>query len=208
MAQDGNPQEENGSKEHTSGATMKERPQNPLKTASLVSRMLFMWPYPLLKLGMTRPPLEELDLPAICDVDTSSANRLYFERIWEEEQRLHPNNPSLHRVILKDFFKSIWFVQPLYMMAAAAKVAQAVSLGLLIQSFEDGTDGIIWASVIVCAGLIILFEHHHVFFITWRKGYVLLQASIYNRLFSFLFVLGRSNLSVFSFIIECKYELP
>eukprot|EP00977_Amphora_coffeiformis_P028944 scaffold37996_cov191-Amphora_coffeaeformis.AAC.2 len=37
---------------------------------------------------------------------------------------------------------------------------------------EDETDdsGFVWATVIVVCALVILFEHHHVFFYTWRHG--------------------------------------
>jgi hypothetical protein len=41
-----------------------ERPSNPWEHASFFSKLLFIWPYPLLQLGMTRP-LEPQDLPEI-----------------------------------------------------------------------------------------------------------------------------------------------
>ena len=89
-------------------------------------------------------------------------------------------NPSLHRAILRDFFSSTWFVQPLILAATAAKVVQAVALGLLIESFEDedAGQGYLWAGMLVLCGLVILFEHHHVFFFTWHKGMQLRIASV------------------------------
>ena len=91
--------------------------------------------------------------------------------------------------MLKDFFRSIWYVQPLLGAAAAAKIVQAVALGHLIESFEttntgNDDDGWLWAGLLVACGVIILFEHHHVFFVTWRKGMQLrisCVASIYAK---------------------------
>ncbi len=161
------------------------RAPNMLEKASFISRMLFRWPYPLLQLGLQRP-LEEKDLPEIMQVDSSKYNCNNFERLWKSEQERHPENPSLHRAFLKDFFGSLWYIQPFMCLGATAKIVQAIVLGLLIESFEVGnaSDGYKWASVLVVCGVIILFEHHHVFFITWRKGMQLrisCVASIYAK---------------------------
>lgn len=116
-------------------------------------------------------PLEESDLGEVLEVDSSVYNRDYFNRMWENELKKHPKKPSLHRAILRDFLVSIWYVQPMIMLACSARVAQAVVLGLLIDSFEGQNDnGYLWAAIIVGCGVIILFEHHHVFYMTWRKG--------------------------------------
>jgi ATP-binding cassette subfamily C (CFTR/MRP) protein 4 len=158
-------------------------PPNMMSNASWLSRLIFYWPYPLLKKGL-EGPLSAGMLPEILKADTSKYNREYFINLWEKEkdrcriaqsqnqsQKQHPK-PSLHRAMLIDFFKSIWYVQPLMLAAAVAKIVQAVFLGHLIESFENprGSNGYIFAGVIVICGLVILFEHHHVFFITWRKG--------------------------------------
>jgi ATP-binding cassette subfamily C (CFTR/MRP) protein 4 len=153
-----------------STTTEVSRPVNLLEQASFFSRMFFFWPYPLLKLGLKRP-LEEEDLPDILKADSSNRNKNRFDQIWDEEKRQNPKEPSLHRAIIKDFLKSIWFVQPIMMLAMTAKIIQALALGLLIESFETGSrDGYKWAGVLVGTGLVILFQHHHIFFITWRKG--------------------------------------
>lgn len=163
---------------HVEPENRAKRPKSPLEKASFISKLLFMWPYPLLKVGMTRP-LEESDLPEVMEIDSSAANRRYFENLWEEEKRKHPNNPMLQRAILKDYFSSLWYVQPLYMIGAVAKVSQAVALGLLIEAFQKGkSTGWLWASVIVAGGAAFLIEHHHSFFITWRKGMRLRIAAI------------------------------
>jgi ATP-binding cassette subfamily C (CFTR/MRP) protein 4 len=160
-----------GSSQSESEVDVEERPPNPLLHASFLSKMFFTWPYPILKLGLARP-LEEKDLANVAEVDSSLYNLRHFNRIWAEEQRIRPENPSLARALLKDFHHSTWhYVQPLLFMGYTARVIQAVVLGKLIESFEGGNDlGYRWAGIIVVCGVIILFQCHHPFQITWRKG--------------------------------------
>jgi ATP-binding cassette subfamily C (CFTR/MRP) protein 4 len=177
--------------EETEGQTRAERPANMLANASWWSRLVFYWPYPLLKLGLERP-LVETDVPDILRIDSSRYNREYISDLWDREQerclqlKNHRNNssssnnntdgkselvpddlqsqrherPSLHRAILMDFFRSIWYIQPVMCITAVAKIVQAIFLGSLIESFDDGAEnGYTYASVIVFCGVIILFEH-------------------------------------------------
>jgi ATP-binding cassette subfamily C (CFTR/MRP) protein 4 len=173
---DSKPQEEE--------ANAPQRTPNMMASASKLSRLFFYWPYPLLKLGLQRP-LEDADLPEILEPDTSKYNRHYLQQLWEEEKKRNPIKPSLHRAMLVNFFQSIWYVQPFLAAAHAAKIVQAVVLGNLIETFETGDDrGYLWASLLVVCGVVILFEHHHVFFVTWRKGMQLrisCVASIYDK---------------------------
>lgn len=165
--------------------TKPERPVNAYHTAPWWSQLFFSWPYPLLQIGMQRP-LEDADLYDVLEEDSSLYNRDYFLRLWQAEQERAqsarpPQRPSLHRALGRDFFTSIWYVQPMMMIGAAAKVVQAVMLGHLIQSFvnPDGSrKGYLWAGMVVLTGLFVLFEHHHVFFFTWRKGMQMRIASI------------------------------
>ena len=160
---------ENEEEEQNQNREEPKHPDNMLATASWWSRFVFLWPFPLLKLGMERP-LVETDIPNILDVDSSRYNREYLATLWKREQErclaLQKNKktkfekPSLHRAILVDFFRSIWYIQPIMALAAAAKIIQAVFLGNLIESFESGTEfGYIYAGVIVACGLVVLFEH-------------------------------------------------
>ena len=167
-------------------------PPNMMINAPWWSRLIFYWPYPLLKKGLEGPLIDK-DIPEIEQTDNSKYNREYLDLLWKKEkercnqknnaniiktQRQHQQQhrttvqPSLHRAMLIDYFRSIWFVQPLMLAAATAKIVQAVFLGKLIESFETSDDGngYMYAGVIVICGLVVLFEHHHVFFITWRKG--------------------------------------
>ena len=158
------------------------RPDNAMVSAPWWSRVFFYWPYPLLKLGMERP-LVDMDIPEILPVDTSRFNREYLSKLWERERERcsRKNNlqignttpgaetepsssnyeqPSLHRAILRDYFRSIWYIQPFIGIGCTAKIVQAVYLGSLIESFEHGAkNGYIYATVIVCCGIVILFEH-------------------------------------------------
>lgn len=166
------------------------RPANPLLEASSYSKLMFSWPFPLLKLGMERP-IEDADLAEIPPEEGSAANLSMMEQLWKREveraerqakKRQHKNGggadmprPSLHRAIFLDFVSSMWIVQILMGLSYAAKLVQALMLGLLLETFES-TDlekknqGYMWAAILVICGAVILFEHHHVFFITWRKG--------------------------------------
>jgi len=161
------------------------RPDNPYINASILSKLFFTWPYPLLKEGMLHP-IEEKDLPSIMTEEESSHNRVRFEQLWQDEidrvealkKKLPENSkkraslrPSLHRALTVDFFRNTWLVQPLMFASSAARIGMSVALGYLIQSFIDKTsDGYMWAGVLVACNTVVLFEHHHVFFITWRAG--------------------------------------
>jgi ATP-binding cassette, subfamily C (CFTR/MRP), member 4 len=144
------------------------RPPNAFGTASFLSKLLFTWPYPLLQLGM-RKTLQDSDLPESLPADSSAYALPYFTRLWQREQQRE--RPSLRRAIAMDFWSSVWYAQPLMAAGAAAKVTQAVALGQLIKFFQGEQEkGYQWATILVGCGIVILFEHHHLFFFTWRKG--------------------------------------
>jgi ATP-binding cassette subfamily C (CFTR/MRP) protein 4 len=78
------------------------------------------------------------------------------------------------------------------LIGAIARIGQAVVVGELIQYFSShatsntssSKEGFIWAAILVLCGLVTVFEHHHVFFITWRKGLqlkVAMVAAIYAK---------------------------
>ena len=143
----------------------------------------------------TKQIIQESDLPDVLPNDSSEVNLSAFQSLWNEEKaraakvmeryelesKTQRNgdcikipasaHPSLRRALVRDFLKTLWFVQPIMGLAAMCKIAQAVALGYLLQSFEeeDG-DGYLWAGVMVATGSVVLMEHHHVFFWTWRRG--------------------------------------
>ena len=129
--------------------------------------------------------------------DSAKAN--YFASLQSQstttrKKKRMPKNckPSLHRAIIKDFLSTMWYVQPFMLLSSTAKLVQALALGYLLQSFEtpsstsdtststattstnslstENKEGYLWATILVLSGLIVLLEHHHVFFWTWRKG--------------------------------------
>lgn len=174
-----------------------EHPPNSYASASLLSKLLFLWPYNLLKVGKNKI-INENDLEEILHSERSDINLSWIENMWKEATKNHSNklkkanpnpnpNPTLHRVILIDFIKSLWYVQLINAFGLAARIGQAVSLGHLIQYFSDRekneantttTNGYFWALSLVLCGIVTLIEHHHVFFRTWRKGMQIRTAAI------------------------------
>ena len=73
-----------------------------MASASWWSRLLFYWPYPLLKLGLERP-LEDQDLPEILEKDTSQYNRKHFEEIWLHETKTTPHQSIITSCHVKRF---------------------------------------------------------------------------------------------------------
>ena len=175
--------------------TAAERPVHPFVEATPLSKLLFIWPYALM--NKTHPDgtkhiIEESDLPDVLPDDSSKVNLTAFQNMWNEEKARAAKvmehyevqskskkgmkvpsaaYPSLRRALVRDFLKTLWFVQPIMGLAAVCKMAQAVALGYLLQSFEENNgSGYLWAGVMVGTGFIVLMEHHHVFFWTWRRG--------------------------------------
>jgi len=193
-----------------------ERQANPYKTASFLSKLLFKWPYKLMKVGMERP-IEESDLPNIMQQDSSSHNLQTFEKLWQDEirrvetlrQKLPNNspkrnkiNPNLHRALAIDFLKSTWIIQPMMFASSTARIVMSVALGNLTQSFIDKSkEGYMWAGILIACNLIVLLEHHHVFYITWKKGMNLRissVAAIFSKSLRLKSVGGGSNSSISS----------
>lgn len=161
------------------------RPQNNFEHSGWISKLFFTWPQDLLAKGILET-IEEKDLPSLMKSESSDERRVAFEKLWKEEiqriedlkEKLPPNSqeraklrPKLYRALIKDFFKRTWIVQPLMALSSAARIAMSLALGYLIQSFIDKSkDGYYWAAILVFCNAIVLFEHHHVFFITWRYG--------------------------------------
>jgi len=158
-----------------------ERPPNPLKDATLASTLLFDWAWPLLKLGSARP-LEEADLPQVHPHDSSAYNRSYIDRIWKQCQQ---ERKSLARGLLQDFFQTTIKCQFLLAMNSAARIGQAVALGLLMEQFSSSpslstegdnnystnkNNGYIWSGVMVFCGLIAFLTKQRLYFEMHRKG--------------------------------------
>mmetsp|Transcript_18358 Transcript_18358/g.26582 ORF Transcript_18358/g.26582 Transcript_18358/m.26582 type:complete len:1406 (-) Transcript_18358:280-4497(-) len=169
--------------EEISTNTTPDRSPNPFQNASFFSRLVFNWPYPLMKLGMKRT-ITDSDLSELMVEDSSPHNLSAFSRIWNDElarverinskkKRKKKIRPNLHRAIVVDYLKKLWFIQPMFAAGGAAMVGQVLVLGKLIEYFDTGTankNGYVLASYMALCGLVILLEHHHAFFFNWREG--------------------------------------
>jgi ATP-binding cassette subfamily C (CFTR/MRP) protein 4 len=170
------------------------RPSNPLTDASLISKLTFRWAYaPLLKVGNERP-LEESDLPELQEEDTSYYQRQHVEKLWKQTKDKHHSANSLERALLRDYFQSTWLAQILLVIQMASRIGQAIALGYLLQTFEDGgietnssllSSGFFWVFILIACGLVSFPAKQLQFFETYRKGMrirVGLVAAIYAKI--------------------------
>ena len=146
------------------------RKPNPYTKASFISKILVLWPWPLLKLGVERP-LEEEDLPQISIEQSASFNRVRFEKLWQNEVKRvegiiqSSNNalrPSLHRALAVDFFKSTWPFQILFFVCLMAKIGMGIAIGNLTQALVEKkrNDLLTWAGLYVMCNFVAMLEVH------------------------------------------------
>jgi ATP-binding cassette, subfamily C (CFTR/MRP), member 4 len=180
-----------------------QRPPNPLKDASLWSRLTFAWAYdPLLAVGSKRP-LEEVDLPELDLVDTSQYQLRRLEQLWQQQEK----PTSLGRALLRDYFRSTWLAQVLLVIQMVSRIGQAIALGYLLQTFDEKTNnnddnndsnivvtsGFFWAAVLIVCGALSFPAKQLQFFETYRKGMqtrVGLVAAIYAKTLRLPFAVG------------------
>ena len=157
-----------------------EHPPNPLKYASLYSQLTFSWPLPLIRKGVAKE-IQEIDIPEIMPDEDSDRNRCRIEAAWNEEKELaqkHGRVPSLHRALLKLFFRTLWYVQPAIAMTSASRIGQAVVLGVLMDFFEGKIEnqsqweGYTLVLLLLFCASVPLLTHHQTYFRAWRMGYV------------------------------------
>jgi hypothetical protein len=167
-----------GMGESTERSELYERPPNPLSCASLYSQLTFSWPLPLIRKGVAKEIAEE-NIPEIMPEEDSDRNRRRFEEVWNEELRIsveQGRSPSLHRALLKLYYRTLWYVQPAIAMTSMARIGQALALGQLIEFFSgDCATHVKWegytkALVLIACTLVPLVTHHQAYFRTWRMG--------------------------------------
>ncbi len=115
------------------------RPPNTFQGASILSRLLFLWPYDLIQRGQRlHRPITEMDLPQVLKEDSSSYNLCIIERLWDHEQKhcasSNKKRPSLHRALFCHYISTMWDTQVLAAVVCGAQVCQAIALGYFIQS--------------------------------------------------------------------------
>ncbi|GMI05755.1 hypothetical protein TrLO_g10639 [Triparma laevis f. longispina] len=165
----------------------KNRPPNALENATFFERIFWSWPYPLLKIGESRP-LTPFDLPAVSDHDSSSTLLCLLTRLWSSELLRSPSTPSLKRALVIDYFNKTKFIQLVLVLESGIHIFQALSLGKLIIHFQNPQSpphtGYLWATCITLSSLYVLFAHHIYFFATWRLSMQYKNAAIamiYNK---------------------------
>ena len=184
------------------------RPSNPLDNATFLSRCSFSYAFPLLKLGKERP-IEECDLPALDELETSTYNRHLIENIWDEEAKranssLSKRKKNLARAVFWYYLKSTWMAEILMMANISARIGQAIVLGLLMEQFgryeynhqepQEQSDikidvlnvrkSYLYAALLTLCGLIAFPSKQQQFFQTYRKGVQLrlgFVAAIYSK---------------------------
>mmetsp|Transcript_24065 Transcript_24065/g.35609 ORF Transcript_24065/g.35609 Transcript_24065/m.35609 type:complete len:1317 (+) Transcript_24065:167-4117(+) len=163
-----------------------ERPPNPLLEASCISQLTFSWPLALIKKGAEKT-LEENDIPDLLDSEDSTRCRSLIEREWREEVVLalkSTRRPSLHRALLRLYHRKLWFIQPAIMITSASRICQALTLGKLIEFFEDDNEmqaykiGYLWAFILIACAAVPLVSHHQGYFRAWRMGMQLRIGSV------------------------------
>jgi hypothetical protein len=154
------------------------RPPNPLAGASFWAQLTFTWPRELILKG-NREVIKEKDIPEILIEEDSDRNRHRLEQVWHEEIGLASRagrNPSLHRALLRLYFRTLWYVQPSIAITSTSRIGQALALGRLIEYFESESssqsesNGYIWAAVLIACTAVPLVSHHQTYFRAWRMG--------------------------------------
>jgi hypothetical protein len=154
------------------------RPPNPLAGASFWAQLTFTWPRELILKG-NREVIEEKDIPEILIEEDSYRNQRRLEEVWQEELELASRarrSPSLHRALLRLYFRTLWYVQPGIAITSASRIGQALALGGLIEYFEsddnsrDEGNGYTWAAVLIACTAVPLVSHHQTYFRAWRMG--------------------------------------
>ena len=172
--------QEASTESHTAVMTVShERPPNPLEGASFLSQLTFSWPLPIIRLGVARA-IEENDIPEILADEDSDRNRRRFEEVWKEEQEIAARKgqtPSLHRALLRLYFRTLWYIQPGIAITSIARIGQALALGRLIDHFggdlqdhQHESEGYIWAVALITCATVPLVAHHQTYFRAWRMG--------------------------------------
>lgn len=165
-----------------------ERPRNPLEGASLFSRIFFLWAYPLVKLGNERP-LEDSDLNALSNVDTSDFQRNHLETIWQKERQTR-KRPLLARALFRDYWNRTRRARWILLVNMSSRLVQSIALGRVLRILDstevmDPLEGYGWGALLVACGLLAFPTKQQQFFETYRIGLQLrtcLVASIYSKI--------------------------
>ncbi|KAG4078913.1 hypothetical protein HA402_007640 [Bradysia odoriphaga] len=143
----------------------KSRQPNPLSAASFISKCVFWWLNPILKIGRSRE-IEDGDVYAVPNCLRSDQNTRRLEKVWRLESQ--KENPSFKRAILKTYGVEIFTTEIVYSIGETlARAAQALFLGGFVDHFahndstESNSADAYWhATGIVVSLLYINFTFH------------------------------------------------
>lgn len=164
--------------------------KNPYDTASLLSRLFFLWPNDLIKAGATKA-LSQEDLPPICEGDVSSSLNERLMSEWKREVATK-SKPSLLWAMMRTFSKHQVWLGLILTVESGVKIVQAILLGYLVRIFASAGDsnfdflnnGYVISGLITICGIIVGLLHHQYFFISWHFGIkmqVALTTVIYDK---------------------------
>ncbi|XP_071552963.1 ATP-binding cassette sub-family C member 4-like isoform X4 [Panulirus ornatus] len=158
--------------------TRKIRLPNPRDTAGCLSKMIFWWILPLMRLGNKRS-LEVSDLYHVQEQDASQGLGNKLQKNWDEEvewSRAKGKKASYVKALIRCFG---WEYACVGTLAAfeecVLRIGQPLCLGNLIRYFsgEEGytnMDGWLYSTGLVMGSLLYIFSHHPFFWGTQHIG--------------------------------------
>ncbi|XP_066976379.1 ATP-binding cassette sub-family C member 4-like isoform X2 [Macrobrachium rosenbergii] len=165
--------------------TKKDRPPNPRDTAGSISKMVFWWVIPLMRLGYSRP-LSADDLYRVQKRDASQLLGDKLQKCWDEEvlkSKEKGKKASYVKALARCFG---WEYGRVGLLAAfeecVLRIGQPLCLGGLIRYFngEKGyteLHGWLYCTGVVMGSLLYIFSHHPFFFGTQHSGMQIRVAS-------------------------------
>lgn len=145
----------------------KNKPVNPLYTASRINKMCFWWIKDLYKIGMTRTITEE-DVYQTIDHHESDRIANKFTKIWNDE--LNKKDPSTLRLFYKAYGPPVIAIGLLFsILETILRCAQPLLLGELLTNFSDENatkeSSYIYATgIVLCSLLPVLTFHPFIYY--------------------------------------------
>jgi ABC-type multidrug transport system fused ATPase/permease subunit len=112
--------------------------QNPLESASFLSKILLTWLNPIIRLGSQRP-LENSDVPPVPHVHSSQYTLDLFLKHWEEEILRNPLTPSFSRVAVRAFGWNFYLSLMNFSLFLVATFLQPTFVEKILQYVNSGS---------------------------------------------------------------------
>ncbi|XP_042212324.1 ATP-binding cassette sub-family C member 4-like isoform X2 [Homarus americanus] len=165
--------------------TRKPRPPNPRDAAGLLSKMVFWWILPLMRLGHSRP-LEVQDLYRVQEQDASLGLGDRMQKSWDEEverSKAKGKKASYVKAVIRVFG---WEYARVGILAAfeecVLRIGQPLCLGGLIR-YYSGAEGYtalygwLYSTGVVMGSILYIFSHHPYFWGVQLSGMQIRVAS-------------------------------